>query len=328
MNILLFILSMSPVCGMLSCIGDTGAAVDSWFLIKKPTGTAYMYSDSATPLGPSLRDLNSTTTGALGLTLNQLWNNTTEYMLFNDEPLGIDTTLAMGHTKGIWAWSGAEALLLTHSIPLFPAGPSSVSRYRGLGGNAYIYAQHMACFSTTTLDLTRLASLATLTAPGIYDTRITASTPDALRDVASGVRNKSPVCNNTVFQTVGGRIVTYFAKSSQWNNELYANCMAPFLKSSLVAETWIRGSVEGPSCKQYAVLDAKTLNFTGIAWKESQDHSKWAVGVGSAWVCASDINRMLSQYSRGGSSFCYEDVELATILSDAVTSTDSCTIAR
>ena len=323
-GILSFLLPIYVYC--ISCISDTGKDIDTWFLIKRPGGTTYMYSDPDVILGLSTHDLNSTREGALGLTLNQLWVNGVNYILFNDEPLGMNATTTYGHTKGIWAWSGNDALILTHSVPLFPAGPALVRSYHGLGANAYTYAQHMACFSTTTDQLNLLASIATLTAPAIYDTHIDADTPSGLRNMSTGVRNKKPFCNHTWFQTVDGINVTYVAKSSQWNNELYAACVAPLLTSSLIVESWVRGSVEGPSCGIYAVLDAKLLNFSTGGWKESQDHSKWAIGLGSAWICAGDINRMFSQYGRGGSAFCYEDGALATVLNDAVVSTDSCSI--
>lgn len=314
------------VSNAISCIGDNGNSVDNWFLIKQPKGFTYMYSDPGVMWRASLYTLNSTRAGALGVTLGQLWESSNDYIMFNDEPLGVNVSSAIGHTKAIWAWSGNTGFILTHSVPLFPAGPSLVMNYTGLGGNAYTYAQHMACFSTTTPELNRLAIMAALTYPGVYDSRLGGETPSGLRDLANGVRNKNSFCNHTWFQTLGGSNITYFAKSSQWNNELYAECVAPVLKTSIVVESWIRGSVEGPYCGLYAVLDAKLLNFSTGRWKESQDHSKWAVGIGSYWICVGDINRMLSQYGRGGSAFCYEDAIMAEVLNNAVISTDSCSI--
>ena len=309
-----------------TCISDSGFAIGSWFLIKSPASTAYMYSDVHTPLVASAHDLNSTTDGALSATLQQLWHTETNYILFNDEPLGMNSSSSVfGHTKGVWMWNDqGDAAILTHSVPLFPAGPGLVDHYSGLGANAYKYAQHMACFSTTVAHMTRLARLAVLTVPDIYDMRISTATPTALRDLSMGARNKGAFCNHTFFQTTDGQNITYFAKSSQWNNELYASCMAPVLSASLIVESWIRGSVEGPSCGLYAVLDVKNLNFSGTGWKETQDHSKWAVGIATPWVCPSDINRMLSQYGRGGSSFCYQQAELAVSLNDAITASDTC----
>ena len=313
---------------MSRCMNEQGVQVDSWFLIKEPKGTRYMYTDSTVPFGVSGIDLNSTTGGALRNTLVQLWaSNTTEYIVFNDESLGKKPLSGSGHTKGVWAWSfGSDAggFVLQHSIPRFPAGPMLVGYYSGLGSNAYTYAQHMACYSLSLGALDTLAHMATLTVADIYDTRVSARSGTWLRALASGVVSKEPVCNYTSVQTVGGMDLVYFAKSSQWNNELYSACIAPKLKTSLVTETWIRGSAEGPFCGVYSVYDSQLLNFTGETWKETQDHSKWAVGLNTSWVCTSDINRMLSQYERGGSGYCFQNRGLADVLQKGVVSRDSC----
>lgn len=314
---------------MSMCMNEQGVQVDSWFLIKEPKGTRYMYTDSTVMFGVSGMDLNSTTSGALRNTLVQLWaSNTTEYILFNDEPLGKKPLSSSGHTKGVWAWSTETGMgfVLQHSVPLFPAGPMLVGRYSGLGSNAYTYAQHMACYSLSLWTLDTLARMATLTVADIYDTRVSARSGAGLRAFASGVVSKEPVCNHTAVQTIGTMDLVYFAKSAQWNNEMYSACIAPTLKTSLVAETWIRGSVEGPFCGVYSVYDSQLLNFTGKTWKETQDHSKWAVGLHTSWVCPSDINRMLSQYERGGSGYCFQNAGLADVLQKGVVSRDTCAI--
>jgi hypothetical protein len=62
----------------------------------------------------------------------------------------------------------------------------------------------------------------------------------------------------------------------------------------------------------------------GLAFTEYNDHSKWAVGLSEGYVCASDINRMTTQFERGGSAFCFKDETLAAALRDAITGADSC----
>jgi hypothetical protein len=53
-------------------------------------------------------------------------------------------------------------------------------------------------------------------------------------------------------------------------------------------------------------------NMTGVTFKETQDHSKWAIADASSgspprpFVCIGGINRMTSQFTRGGSTFCVE----------------------
>jgi deoxyribonuclease-2 len=308
----------------LQCYDDTNQLVDSWFAIKEPKGTYYVYTDPLTPFLPSHLSLNDTVSGALASTLKQLWVEGTEYILFNDEPPTGYASGLSGHTKGIWAWNDKEAFVLTHSIPLFPKGPMTVSSYEGLGSNAYIYGQSIACFSFSLSTLVLLAEQMILTAPDIYEKKTGPNTPIALQTLAGGFVSKEPLCNSSAVFTVGGLPIVFFSKSSQWNNELYSQCIALTLHESLFAETWIRGSATGPSCSgKYHVNDISLLElpFNDI-YKETQDHSKWAIG--KEHVCVADINRMLTQYKRGGGAFCFTNPALANVLNETIQASNKC----
>ena len=307
------------------CKNQEGDSVPFWFMVKAPNGTDSLYYDaSQSGFLTSTYNLNSTTQGPLADTLKQLWTeSTTDYILFNDEPpLAVSYNNSVGHTKGVWAWNVKQnsAIILQHSTPKFPLGPGHASSYQGLGGNAWMYGQHFACFSLTVPDLASLASLATLTVPDIYDARVRSSSPSSLVALAGGATSTDPVCSRLT-----GDAFVYFAKSSQWNNELYASCISESLNESLSVESWIRGSAEGPSCGDLDVVDVKALAYPGLApFSEYNDHSKWAVSMTGDGVCASDINRMTTQYGRGGSAFCFQDAGLASALRSAITASDSC----
>jgi hypothetical protein len=235
-----------------NCLSDNdGSEVPLWTAFKGPKGTDYVYWQSGAALAVSTHDMNSTTVGALGATLSQLWSeSTTEYIIWNDEPVGESGyNYTTGHTKGVWAWNvkTGDAIILQHSVPLFPAGPSQTSKYKGLGSNAWMYGQHTACFETTVAALTTLANLAPLTIPSIYDSRTSAATPAHLAALAAGAASMEAVCDSASFSLRDGTSVTYFAKSTQWDAELYADCIAPALGVSLAVESWIRGSACGPA---------------------------------------------------------------------------------
>lgn len=320
----------SPLASPLTCYNDAGQPVDSWFMIKAPKGTGSLYYD-ATQQGFTVpqNSLNSTTGGALATTLQQAWINTTDYLIFNDEPAGsTKSNSTVGHTKGVWMWSDTTAVVLQHSIPLFPAGPKQTSTYKGLGGNAYTYAQHLACFTFPLSELAAVAAQTPLTVPGLYDVRVSPNAPAALKALANGAYSKQPLCTQTRVQTSAQTAVTYFAKSTQWNNELYAACVAPALRASLAVESWIRGSATGPACgKAQQVLDVQALAYPFInPFSETNDHSKWAVSLNatSSWVCPADINRMSTQFVRGGSAFCFQDPVLASALRKAISATNQC----
>jgi deoxyribonuclease-2 len=327
MRIALLVFSFLGIVAYPVCRSDSGGAVDIWTAFKGPKGTSYAYADSQTILQASAHSMNSTSVGALGLTLGQLWSeSSTEYIMWNDSPPGAaNYNYTVGHAKGIWAWNvdTGDAIIVQHSVPQFPKGPATSSKYVGLGSNAWTYGQHAACFHTTISELVRLAPLAELTVPGIYDTRISSQTPSALRSLASGGYSVQPDCSSVYFSTAQGINITYFAKSTQWNNELYAWCLAPGLQTSLQVESWIRGSAEGPACGGlYKVLDVQSVSFPGgLDFSEVNDHSKWAVGDGV--FCASDINRMTTQYARGGGAYCWSS-PLVSDMTSVVKSTDNC----
>jgi hypothetical protein len=198
------------------------------------------------------------------------------------------------------------------------------SKYVGLGSNAWMYGQHVSCFQTTVSELERLAGLAQLIVPGVYDARVSNGSPAGLVALANGAYSTAPDCDSVAFMTAGGRNVTFFSKSTQWNNELYAECIAPALGESLSVESWIRGSAEGPACDgANHVYDVQGVSYPGgLAFDEYNDHSKWAVG-GDVF-CASDINRMTTQFERGGSAYCWEEAGLASAVAGAITGVDSC----
>ena len=336
--------SLSTVHAAPFCKSDSNTDVDVWFAIKHPKGTAYTYWDSDTlTFEPSKHSMNDTTVGALAHTLQQLWAPATaaststsppfSYLLWNDSPLPASPTYnyTTGHTKAVWIWNTAsnDAVILQHSVPLFPAGPSLTPHYLGLGSNAWTYGQHAACLQTTVDELAAAASLTPLSVPSIYDQRIQPDDPPPLQQLAAGAVSTSPACATNPLRTAANRNITYFVKSTQWNNELYAECIAPTLQESLLVESWVHGSAEGPACNSLSVLDIKGIALPNAdPFSEYDDHSKWALAAAptSPWICPSDINRMTSQFARGGSAFCWKEPTLAAALHASITSTDSCEI--
>jgi hypothetical protein len=164
------------------CLNEKGAPVDYWVIIKKPQGTDYFYYDSADKVfETSPHSLNDTTKGALTYTLKQLWQKDINYVIYNDQIPKMDKYYndtfvnagKFGHTKGLFAFVEAAAgFWLTHSIPLFPLGPTDSDNYSGLGSNAKTYAQNMLCTSMSITNMNDLAKLFLLNRPQIYDSQL------------------------------------------------------------------------------------------------------------------------------------------------------------
>ena len=331
----------------VECLNENGLPVDYWVILKKPQGTDYFYYDSdSRDFHTSPHSLNATSIGALAYTTKQLWQAEMNYVMYNDQPPKdiydiVDDSYSdnlyagkFGHTKGFFAFVSASdnGFWLTHSIPLFPLGPKVVDDYQGLGKNAGTYAQHLLCLSVTAESINNLSKQFLLNRPQLYDSRLVTEKYAYIRQLIDGKYSTLNVCDTSVLITTGGLPFKLYAKTAEWNNDLYAGCVTPTEQDTLWVESWIRGSAEGPTCpvSDYDTLDIKTLEFVVgdriYSWKETQDHSKWAITANRYVICMGDINRMTTQYSRGGGTACFSDKILHSILKKATTKTNECVL--
>jgi deoxyribonuclease-2 len=298
--------------------------------------------------------LNDSSAGALTHTTKQLWHSHANYVIYNDQvpPLLLNLSntdydednmtynngATFGHTKGFFAFNTQtnNGFWITHSIPLFPIGPANSDIYTGLGSNAKTYAQHMLCLSMTAFTLNELAGAFMLNRPQIYDYKLTVDAYTLLTQLVNGKFSTEKRCDKTMLTTRAELSLTVYSKTAQWNDDLYSGCVAPYEKDTIWVESWIRGSAEGPTCPDtnYDTLDINYLDFSSAVedkdakWSETQDHSKWLVTKHNPVICMGDINRMTTQYMRGGGTTCFNDPVLHSILKEAATETDTCTTIR
>lgn len=308
----------------LACMSDiTHNTTSFWAAIKYPKGFKYSYFEPEYSMKPSLYDLQDTDRGAITWTLEQLWNPSQQisYIIYNDEAVDNSTyDYSKGHTKGILATDGDQGFWLQHSTPKFPVGPLYAPSYQGITSNAFDYGQHFFCVTLSESEINRLAGHLMLNHPNIQDYYVTSDAGANFSALARGEYSTTPICESILLETKPS--MTVFAKTSQWNSELYADCIGPEFKQQLKVESWIRGSACGAYCGDPEVLDVHSVQFNDHSWSEYNDHSKWAVS--NSHICFSDINRMTTQASRGGGAVCLEDSQLVQIFEEAINGTDNC----
>ena len=135
--------------------------------------------------------------------------------------------------------------------------------------------------------------------------------------------------------------ILHFAKSGNWNNSLYENFVSPTLNYSFKWETWRRNqskkNPEEPNFykPQYAYneINVKSVTFgDGTRWKYTDDHGKSGIAIMDVgcnndtfkpWACVGDINRMYSQYLRGGGTACFMHFGLWSAFNSAFNSDDN-----
>ena len=79
--------------------------------------------------------------------------------------------------------------------------------------------------------------------------------------------------------------------------DLYWYLVAPTLGDDLYVETWMHAPSKLPSFfnGSYHVENVQYVGFPAVPeYKETYDHSKWAIGKDKKWVCIGDINRTVS----------------------------------
>ena len=97
--------------------------------------------------------------------------------------------------------------------------------------------------------------------------------------------------------------IHHIAKSRKWKNDIYKYIYEKY-KGNWRCETWIRGD----ECKNDKnISDIKIIEWDeNYKYKSSQDHSKYACNK-NGYTFIGDINRMTSQFHRGGGGIVLHD---------------------
>jgi len=258
----------------------------------------------------------------------------TFHVMYNDEPPGTkedekldEKSILFGHTKGVSFFNSATGIWLVHSVPKFP-DPSKW----GWPPSGLDYGQSMLCIS---MNYNQLASIGTqlyYNHPTIYSSMLPTSMAQANPDLAKAIAKQfQQGASHTSIKhlvSAGGTAFTSFAKTADFNADLYDGIVAPTLGVSLSVETWRRGSAIPLACHNHqTVLDVQNVHvLQSNAYHYTKDHSKFAVSaVGTLpFVCIGDINRMTTQYKRGGGAVCMNDFFVWTAYKNIVVDTNHC----
>jgi deoxyribonuclease-2 len=94
-------------------------------------------------------------------------------------------------------------------------------------------------------------------------------------------------------------------KANTVNGSIFEDGLVGYLKDGkLVAETWGRPLQAAWCNAKEQVLNVKMVKLTeNVMWTEAEDHSKWVLAEGK-YTCFGDMNRMTSQWKRGGAFYC------------------------
>jgi deoxyribonuclease-2 len=317
--------------GVPSCLGSSNTPVDWFIMYKFPVistsssaatraGLAFAYMDSENlVLTTSSQHVNDTM-NPLYYTLQQIYAPTSPvaHIMYNDEnPVTEQPSSTVGHSKGTAAWDSTGGFWLLHSVPSWP--PAGNLSYSFGATKAPTYAQTFLCTTLDAPNINVVFNQWAWTRPGVYsafmDGAWNYSFPGAASVMAGQKVSMAPWSSIVPLFTRGRLQFTYFAKYTNWAQELYEDLVAPTLGVNLNTATWQNGQGSiNSSCAPENVWNVQ--NIAGISvttdatWTNSKDHAKWAIAdscvtrSSALWICIGDINRQTGQFNRAGGTMC------------------------
>ncbi|KAK7084824.1 Deoxyribonuclease II activity protein [Halocaridina rubra] len=232
-------------------------------------------------------------------------------IMYNDEFPNGSVTMTKGHTKGVVIMTDSGGFWLIHSVPKYPPSPEDSYAYPKTGHH---YGQSMLCISLPAEEADNLGGQLLQNNPYIYASNMPENLASRFSTLAKVINGDTPETvpwyRITQLKSRQGKTFTSFAKYKNYELDLYSGLVAPILETSIVVESWRNGPNPLPSsCNDtYKVENSESLSVraASVSFSSHKDHSKWAVAVepDKPYVCIGDINRMLSQFHRGGGTIC------------------------
>lgn len=254
------------------------------------------------------------------------------YLLYDDQGPDGSKHDSNGHTKGGLVFDSSGGFWLVHSVPRFPY--FAKDGYDTFPTEEDKYGQSFLCLGLGSLgDVDDVAGQFYYNHGYVFDSFVPDDLASKVANVVSAVNmehSTEPEFNTLDIKTGDGQRWTSFAKTSQWGKQLYEELVAATYEVPLSVETWMNGINPLPSyCAPdytYNVVNVRTLAIGGASWKETQDHSKWAVSQDGSTpiVCIGDINRQKSQAGRAGGTVCTQHNGLWQLFSGIISDADSC----
>ena len=218
-----------------------------------------------------------------------------------------------------------------HSFPQFPnVSSTNFGKFylvtTDIGNSQMMYGQHMFCVKLKSSDLFNLAGEMSIALPNVYASRIVQSNQNISLLVNNRSISSSNFFSGLQFFSPNGFEFKYFSKSGASNLDIYEEVISKYYQDGFMCETWGRPWEADfcPPTYQYKNLNIDEVSIGNYWWTSYYDHSKWALGLSNPIVCMSDMNRMTSQWVRGGGAVCIVNQQLYDYFKSITTKYDSC----
>jgi deoxyribonuclease-2 len=352
-KLLLIISIIDRYSAQTQCKDESGNVVDWYVVYKFPkvgsgaapidTGLKYSYITSESTSGWVLSSKSvDSATSIFGETLNPVYSTKTNanlsYFFYNDEPPEGATDSTHAHAKGVVVADDTNGYWLIHSVPHFSSAEESLKyAYPSTG---LTYGQVALCISVKASEIDKVVDQLIYMEPKIYSSYVSS---DLQKKSAQSTNLKNGVWtfnaghdrNTATITSSAGVQFTSFSKNARAGVDLYDSIVGPALKTALYVETWRKnpGTPLNSTCsgtyhvENVAKLKLKFTNSNANPdFPYTEDHSKWAISQQSTvpYVCVGDINRMESQFKRGGGTTCFQSKLVWTSLHEWIEETEKC----
>ncbi|XP_054169359.1 plancitoxin-1-like [Oppia nitens] len=345
-------------CGLcLKCLDETGSPVD-WFIVYKVpkledssldtlrSGFGYTYITDKSIKTTTNWILSTKTVDQIesifGRTVDSVLNklkksSDVSLVAYNDEKPGTAKSSGGAHAKGLFAIDSVGAFWMTHSMPKFP---DLTHNYR-FPDNAKRNGQTAICISIDAKDTKSIDNIAyqmLIMRPNIYDMTIQSDLTDRSNlwyDLKHKKWIKNITDNQMTIKSKNGLSITSFAKSNKYEKDIYSGLIATYFKENLLVQSWRNGAggrLDSDCTDKYKVqnidkIQIPVIKIKDVDWQTTEDHSKWGItddNSGQTYTCIADINRMKSQFKRGGGSLCLESTKVWQIFKKSIEEVEGC----
>lgn len=317
-------------CSAQTCLNPSGKPVTWWvqmiFPGSVPGGYAYFDSTFTAPSFVIESQAPDSAASPMTLTLSQINTMSLQTAAWNDENPNGTTSSSKAHSKGVLAYNDVSyvGFFVDHSMPKFPAF-NGFTINTTIDSSETIYGQHAFCLTLDDSILSDLVSKLLPIRPYMYATNF--NNPNVINNLLSTGDIAAPDYTDLFTYkniTLNSTQMRFIFKNGKVNGSIFEDGLNNMLGSPILAETWGR-PLQAPWCGTPYVGNINYIQFnTQVNWKETQDHSKWAYAVNNNFVCFGDMNRMTSQWTRGGAFYCLNSAPLKQAMVSITGQTQAC----
>jgi deoxyribonuclease-2 len=224
------------------------------------------------------------------------------WIVYNDET----PTTCCGngaHAKGILAWNNEMITWLIHSVPKFPKEFDGTNNFPDIDHSELIYGQSFIFLKMNIEKLESILKQLFITHPNVY---ISNYDYDKYKKEYKLTHYEFCYINQTL---------THVAKSPDYHKDLYTDIVIPSFGGNCQTETWVRGHhcTDTDNCKMVSNI----VWPNSVSYTYTHDHSKYCCS-DNDWVLVGDMNRMTSQYHRGGGGVIIKNKIVCRLFKDII----------